>query len=260
MNNPYRLETDPVIAALITEASADPEVIGLVLTGSRAVGGVTTESDYDVAFVVSDPVLARYEATARPPPRGATITPPISTTDIWHVAPSTLQLGTVEDWMLPAWAESVVLYDRTGATTQIIDALRRMPADHAQAAVATWYDAYLNSLYRSLKAWRRGNALGARLEAAESANYLLHLLFALECHWRPYSSRLLFHLNKLHGQGWQPDEFSALLIDLIATGEPQGQQRVARRVAALLQERGYGYVYDGWEGQIDQVLAWDYPV
>lgn len=255
----YTIQTDPVIQALIAEAIADPDVIGLVLTGSRAIGGVAPESDYDVVFVVTDEALARYQQTKTTPARGATITPPIGTNDIWHEAPGTLQLATVVDWMLPAWAESRVLYDRTGETTLVIDALRRMPTDRAHQAVATWYDAYLNGLYRSLKAWRRGNELGARLEAAQTADYLITLLFALEGRWRPYSSRLLFHLDEIAGQGWQPTELQTILLDLVTTGDPTRQQALARRVADLLRERGFGPVYDAWDGQIDQALGWVFP-
>ena len=259
MSTPYNVDTDEVIQALVAEAVADPDVLGLVLTGSRAIGAVVPESDYDVIFVVADEALARYGQSHTPPSRGATITPPISTADIWNDSPSNLQLGKVEPWMLPAYAEARVLYDRTGETTRLIDALRRMPADQAQTAIAYWYDAYLNGLYRSLKAWRRGNELGGRLEAAQTADYLLHLLFALERHWRPYSSRLIFHLDKLDHQGWRSDELRAILLDLVGTGDPSRQQVVARRVTALLRERGFGRVYDGWEGQIDQALAWVFP-
>jgi hypothetical protein len=84
-------------------------------------------------------------------------------------------------------------------------------------------------------------------------------LFALERQWRPYSSRLIFHLDKLERQGWRSDELSAILLDLISTGNPGRQQDVARRVAALLKERGYGHIYEAWEGQIDQALEWVFP-
>jgi predicted nucleotidyltransferase len=256
METTYAVHADPVIQALIAEAAADPDVIGLVVTGSRAVGAVTAESDYDVAFVVTDEALDRYERESRVPARGATVDPPIATNDIWHQAPRTLQLDRVVPWMLPAWAESRVLYDRTGETARIVDRLRLMPKERAQHEAATWYDAYLNGLYRSLKSWRRGNVLGGRLEAAETADYLLHTLFALERRWRPYSSRMALHLHELTGQGWQPDELRVILLDMITTGAPRRQQQVARRVVALLRERGFGHVYDGWEGQIDMALTW----
>ena len=179
---------DAVIQALIAEAAADPDVIGLVLTGSRAVGAATSESDYDVVFVVTDEALARYKETQTIPARGASITPPISTADIWHESPGSLQLDQVVAWMLPAYAEAQVCYDRTGETKRVLDAIRQIPAEQAQATIAGWYDAYLNGLYRSLKAWRWGNEFGGRMEAAQTADHLLHLLFALERHWRPYSS------------------------------------------------------------------------
>ena len=144
MRTPYDIHTDGIIHALIAEAAADLDVIGLVLTGSRAVGAVVPESDYDVIFVVTDAALTRYEQTHTTPARGTTITPAIRTADIWNAAPRTLCLETVVSWMLPAYAEARVLYDRTGETTRLIDALRHMPVDQAQAAVVGWYDAYLN--------------------------------------------------------------------------------------------------------------------
>lgn len=96
------------------------------------------------------------------------------------------------------------------------------------------------------------------MEAAQTADALLHVLFGLERHWRPYSSRLIFHLHKLEPQGWAPGEVRAILLDLISTGTPRRQQIVARRVAALLRDRGFGHVYDAWEGQIDHALTWDF--
>ena len=72
----------------------------------------------------------------------------------------------MEPWELPSFAEALVLYDRTGETRRLIDALRQMPVEQAQATIEYWYDAYLNGLYRSLKAWRRCNEFGARMEAA----------------------------------------------------------------------------------------------
>ena len=78
---PYNLDDDPVIEALRAEGAADPDVIGILVTGSRANGAVTAESDYDVIFIVSDETEARYEREKREPKRGVTIDPPIDTAD-----------------------------------------------------------------------------------------------------------------------------------------------------------------------------------
>jgi hypothetical protein len=177
--------SDPVIQALIAEAAVDPDVIGLMLTGSRAVGAATDESDYDLEFIVTDAALDRYAAAGGHPARGSLIPAPRPALDIWHEAPRNLRPETVAPGMPPTWAEAQVLYDRTGETTALIDALRRVPDGQRGAVVSGWYDAYLNGLYRSLKQWRRGNALGGRLEAAQTADALLHLLFGLEATGAP---------------------------------------------------------------------------
>ena len=259
MSTNYDLNSDPVIKSLIDEAIADSDVIGLVLIGSRAIGAVTPESDYDAIFVVTDEALSRYELTQTTPVRGSTITPSINTKDIWNDSPSGLQVGTVEAWSLPMYAESQVLYDRTGETTRLISVLGQMPEDQARTAVTNWYGTYLNGMFRSLKSWRWGNELGGRMEAAQTADYLLHILFALERQWRPYSSRLPFHLDKIAHQGWQPGELSAILLDLISTGNPGRQQILGRKVSALLREHGFGEIEDEWGGRIAQALAWHFP-
>jgi hypothetical protein len=255
----YDLSADRVVQALIAEAKADPDVIGLVLLGSRAIGGVTPESDYDAIFVVTDEAAARHSQTQTAPVRGRTILPPIDTSDIWDDCPSGLQIGRIVDWMLPAFAECAVLYDRTGQIAQLIEVLSRMPAQQAQAAIESSYGGYLNGLYRSLKSWRRGLEFGGRMEAAQTADYLVHLLFALEQRWRPYSSRLTFHLDRLDSQGWQPGELRAILLDLVSCGDPRRQQEVARRVITLVRERGYGHLYDEWREKLDPALSWDFP-
>lgn len=255
---PYDPHSDPVIHALIAEAQANPDTIGLLLLGGRALGEATDESDYDVVFVVTDEAIARYEHAGAQPKRGAAIAPPIDTEDIWSDSPRDLRLGRQVEWMLPAYAECLVLLDKTGEVAPLIDALRRMPADRAQQAAGEFYDAYLNALYRSLKCWRRGNELGGRLEAAESAGGLLSTLFALERRWTPYRSRLRYHLHHLAGQGWAPGELEAALLDLTATGDPARQQALARRVVALLRDRGHHTVYESWDGKIDRALGWQF--
>ena len=255
---PYDPFADVVIQALIAEAEADADVLGLILLGSRGLGAVTIESDYDAVFLVTDEAIARYAQAQQTPQRGATITPPILTKDIWHESPDSLQREKIVDWMIPMWAESCILFDRAGATERTLAALRRIPTEEAARLTAAHYGAYLNSLYRSLKSWRRGDVLGARIEAAQSVDYVLQMLFALECHWRPYNSRLWYHLDKLAVQGWQMVEMQNALLDLITTGNPRRQQWLAQRITALLRARGFGQEYDEWEGQIDRALSWTF--
>jgi hypothetical protein len=54
-----RFDDDPVLAALVREAAADDETVGLVLSGSRAAGQATAESDYDPVAMLPMLCLAR---------------------------------------------------------------------------------------------------------------------------------------------------------------------------------------------------------
>jgi hypothetical protein len=259
MSVPYDPADDPVIRTLIAEADADPDVLGLVLTGSRATGFITPTSDYDLAFVVSDEAAARYKATDSYPLRGHSVTPPISTKDIWSQGLTEFCAEARSRDTLPDWSIALVLFDRNGSLTTFMDMLRRIPSEEQPRLTAAYYDAYLNSLYRSLKCWRRGNVLGARLEAAESVNWMLHTLFALEGRWRPFGSRLSIFLPMLAVQGWDSDDLAAQLLDLLASGEPGQQRAVAQRIIALLRTNGYHHVYESWEGEIDDALTWQIP-
>jgi hypothetical protein len=114
-------------------------------------------------------------------------------------------------------------------------------------------------MFRSLKCWRRGDELGARLNATQSVETLLDMLFALERLWRPFESRVYLHLEKLKEQGWQEDELRRNLLDLLTTSDPRHQQEFARRVIALMAERGYGHVYDGWPSErLERALVWSF--
>jgi hypothetical protein len=251
---PYRLNDDPVIAALRAEGAADPDVIGILVTGSRGVGAVTAESDYDVIFVVSDQTMDRYARENREPPRGHTLDPAIDPADIqWHECPRTLREYNTFGVDLCR-----VVYDRTGELTALAEELSRMPEQQARETAARSYDAYLNLVFRSLKCWRRGDELGARLLAAQSVDALMQTLFALERAWTPLSSRLYLHLDKLNGQGWQLGELRAILLDLLTTSDPRRQQEYARRVETLMAERGYTRPDDAWNAKVDQALTWDF--
>ena len=250
----YSLDADPVVEALRAEGAADPDVIGILVTGSRAIGAVTAESDYDVIFVVSDETMDRYAREHREPPRGHTLDPAIDRADIqWHECPRTLR-----EYNTFGVDVCRVVYDRTGELTALAEDLRRMPQEAARATVTQGYDDYLDGIFRSLKCWRRGNELGARLEAAQTGDALLRILFALERQWRPFGSRVYLHLDRLAGQGWQPGELHASLLDLLTTGDARRHEASLRRVVVLMAERGYGQIYDAWQAQIERALRWDF--
>ncbi len=113
---------------------------------------------------------------------------------------------------------------------------------------AELYDGYLNDLYRSLKAWRRGRELAARVECGRSLRFAGELLFALDGVRAPYPKEWAGKLGPVE----------PLLLEVARTSDPVGQQRLCRAVVELARDRGYHDVYDAWQGDIDRVLAWDF--
>ena len=215
---------EPELGELLATAQADPDAVGLVLFGSAAAGSQHEESDLDVWYVVR----------ADPKPR--------SRRGRLELIPVTVEgLRTAPDWIKPALAYSRVLWDPTGEIAPVLAAA----AEVARDETAELYDGYLNDLYRSLKAWRRGKELAGRVESGRSLRYVGELLFALDGRRAPYPKEWEGQLGELE----------PLVLEVARTGDPATQQELARAVVALAAERGYADVYDAWEGDIDRVLA-----
>lgn len=218
---------EPELRDLVEQARADPNAVAVVLFGSAAAGSAHEESDLDVWYVVR----------ADPPPR--------SRPGRLELIPTTLeQLRDAPDWLKPALAYARVLWDETGKVEPLLEAARRVSREET----AELYDGYLNDLYRSLKAWRRGLELAARVECGRSLRFVGELLFALDGVRAPYPKEWTGRFGPLE----------PLVLEVARTADPSAQQRLARAVVELARERGFDDVYDAWQGDIDHVLAWDF--
>lgn len=219
---------EPELRALLAEAQDDPAAAGLILFGSAAAGSDDEESDLDVWYVVH----------ADPPPR--------SRRGRLELIPTTVeQLRSAPGWLKPALAYARVLWDPTGELAPVVAAAGAVSREETEEL----YDAYLNDVYRSLKAWRRELELPARVECGRSLRFLGELLFALDGRRAPYPKEWTGRLGELE----------PLFLEVARTADPTQQQRLCAAVAAVAAERGYGHVYDGWEGDIDRVLAFEFP-
>jgi predicted nucleotidyltransferase len=216
---------EPELRELLAEAEADPEAVGVVLFGSAAAGSAHAESDLDVWYVVRGEPAARSR-------RGRL-----------ELIPTTLaELRDAPDWLKPAFAYAQPLWDPSGEIAPVLAAARSISREET----AELYDGYLNDLYRSLKAWRRGLELPARVECGRSLRYCGELLFALDGVRAPYPKEWTGKLGELE----------PLFLEVARTAAPGAQQQLARAVVALAAERGYADVYDAWQGDIDRVLGW----
>lgn len=215
---------------LLREIETDPHTLGLVLHGSRANGVARPSSDYDLIRIVTD---EEYERGAVHEKRGET--------DVVLQTPSRLRrLADERGWWTASFLSARVLVDKTGELEGLLRTIVDNANEAAFAGVPEAYDGYLNSWVRSLKAWRRGDELGGRLHAAQSAVYLLRALFGLERRWLPYLDALEPELPAIErAQGWGEGALRAAVLRLTEAGEPAFQQEVEARVEALMDARGF---------------------
>ncbi len=216
---------EPELQELVERARNDPEAVGLVLIGSYAAGTADDESDLDVLYVRRSGPLPERERRGR-----------------LELIPTSLEeLNAVQDWFKPALAHARVLLDETGDVSKAVEASQRVSREET----AELYDSYLNDFYRSLKAWRRGNELAARVEAGRSLRFLGELLFALDGSRAPYPKEWTGRLGDLE----------ALILEVARTADPSRQRELQARVRDLAAAKGFAEVYDGWYGEIDRVMG-----
>ena len=213
---------------LLRQAQDDPDAVALVLFGSAATGSGDEESDIDVFYVRRGEPLPPRERRGR-----------------LEIVPTTLELmREAPDWLKPALAYGRTIWDTTGAVASVLEAARAISHDET----AELYDGYLNDLYRSLKAWRRGDELAGRIECGRSLRFVGELVFALDGVRAPYPKEWRGKLG----------EFEPLILEVARTGAPRLQQELCVRVRERAAQRGYSTVYDAWTGDIDRALTFEF--
>lgn len=236
---------------LLREAREDPQIVGLVLTGSRGKGFGSESSDFDVLLVVRPEALEAYRSRF-------TESESWPGFDWWVTSLEELK-PVAATWSDPlAWeifcnerygfADVSVLIDKTRRVQEVVEAKGVIPDERRLPVVVTALDAYINSLYRSLKCLRNGNDLGARLEAADAIGHGLTVIFALEGRHRPYYGYLARELEArpLVTFPLPADELLATIDTILATADPATQQRLLAIIDALCRQAGCGEVIDAW--------------
>lgn len=246
--------SDPLLEELVAEAARDRDTLGLLLTGSRSVGHSLPDSDYDLVWVLSDRAYDRRSAESGTREKRSLGGGAVA--DIVYSCPSNLAaIAREPGWWTPGYASARVLLDETGEVEPLLEAIARIPPERVEREAADAFDAYLNAFVRSVKAWRRGDELGARLQAGESVAYLVRALFALEGLWAPYHDRISGRLDVLDVQGWPPGALQRTLFELVRSGDPRLQQRLELDVEALMASRGI-FPDPDWGDTLERVKAY----
>ncbi|MER6345106.1 hypothetical protein ACWC10_05970 [Streptomyces sp. NPDC001595] len=230
--------------AFVRLAAADPAVVGLVLKGSQAHEGMLTPySDHDLYVVVADD--ARTDLTRFVGHRSADL-------DLVIVTVTEFRGTGTPDGERYALARAQIVLDRLdGGIARILADRARLGADEAFQDASGWLDAYANSLYRSVKNHRDGQALAARLDAADSIRFLLELLFALDRRPRPYNKYLEWELARHPLLGWDTEVLLRTVECISATGDVSQQRHVFSLVETAAREAGHSAVLDAWGDDLD---------
>jgi hypothetical protein len=247
-------ERDRVIDDVVDEVVADAEAIGLLLRGSRAAGTAGAHSNYDFTCLLTDAAFglrsARDTTVER---RFRTGLPAVEVA--YEGIGGFRRAARAGGSRGAAFAPATVLVDKTGEIEPLLRAVAAA-GEPDREVVAGHYDRYLHGFAHSLKAWSRGDDLGARAHAAQSGLSLIAALFALEGKPAPYLDQLSMRLTELdEPQGWRPGFVPGALHRLFYAPDPPFQQMLERRVSRLMEARG---VLHGWRHDLDRLRVVSY--
>ena len=229
--------------ALLQSARADPNVLGIILSGSRGAGRASVHSDHDVIVVVRDSVVTRYcRRFARPSPG----------LDIRVGGVSSFYQGADRrpqtEGYGPSFAHIKVPIDKSGRIAKVAREKARVPRNRVRSYTAVQLDGYANELLRSLKCFRDGNTLAGHLEATRSLPYLFEALFGSEGRWAPYAKYLEWELREfpLRNSPQPTDQLLRLVRRILRNGDVRSQRALYLATDRTFRLRGYGRVLDSW--------------
>jgi hypothetical protein len=141
------------------------------------------------------------------------------------------------------------LVDKTGGEAQrLIDEKGRIPPEVKANFIAGALDYFINQTYRSLKCFRDGTPVGARLEAAEAVTPFLNGVFALHDRLRPYYKYIEWELYErpLTRFTLRSDELIHDVLDILKNGATPNLQKLLLHLEELARTDGYGGTFADW--------------
>jgi hypothetical protein len=245
---------DSVLMQVADEIRDDPDALGLLLHGSRALGIARSDSSYDLIVILNHAAYAQRKQRGtleeRRVRRGCPMVA-ITYESLGRLRHSAHRGGS----QAAIVATSIVLVDKGGDINSLVTAsvAAREPA---YKRVSREYDGYLNGFTHSLKSSMQGDDLGARAHAAAGALHLLRALFALEGKSPPYLDQLSFPLSELENAlGLRPGFLRGAFLRLFYAPDPPFQQMLDRRVSRLMDSRG---IHHTWRHDLEQVRRLKY--
>lgn len=235
------------------QAQDDPNILGFFLKGSRGKGRVTPNSDYDMLVVTKDAVAEEYQKNFEAEDLKGNDLSLYGIIEFRRYA----AWGTEAVWDRYDFAHIKVEIDKLGGEIQkIVDEKGKIPEQEVGNLIRYHLDAYINGVFRSIKCTRDNDLFGARVEAAESINFFLILIFAFHGRLKPYGKYLEWELNRFPLEKIQvaPAELIKKINIILASADILTQQELLKMIERLARNNGYVNTIDGWEGKFDWML------
>jgi hypothetical protein len=203
----------------VAEWSARPDVLAVLLVGSRSRGHSDDLSDDDLEVILTD------ESASQIAPgecsdvyiEGEGVTRRIIY-DAEYLGLSGLRAKLQSPFDLDHWPyeRAHILFHRVGEVAKIVEGLGKMDADfRAKRLKHSTIDAWIPP-YRAKKCIKRGQMASARLLVSRGARALSRLAFALESRWVPLDHWLEPELKTLK----DPAGLGHFIVQALLTGDP----------------------------------------
>lgn len=237
------MTAERIYVELLRRAATDHNALGVVLTGSRAVGAFVTErSDYDVY------VILQQDADGWDTPPGAGV-------EVWSMNIDAFRqhalVGSGAERDRPSFLCARVELDKLeGEVALITERKRRLDPAEAERVARDSLDAYIYALSRSLKNLEAGRKFEGHLEAIESIPPLLTSAFALEGRVRPFNKWLR------HEVAQRPIAVPRLLervARIASDADPRTQRQVFGTIEIRARHMRLASAIDAWQRELPRL-------
>jgi hypothetical protein len=228
-------------AGLLRHARSDPNVVGLLLVGSRGIGAyVSPESDYDAYIVLEEDGLLDEYAERFPSAHGDPVEYILVSLESFrtHAMP-----GTPSRWDAYTFAHIEPLIDKLDGEIGRIASAKTLPGPND---ARDFFGGYVNLYFRSKKNLVAGRELEGRLDAAESIAWFLDFLFAAHDRVRPFNKWLCWELEHHPLEEPWRAHLPSRLESIVATGSLEEQRSLFHDAEALARLRGLDDIVASW--------------
>lgn len=227
----------PTTAARLAQWRAQPDVLGVVLVGSKSRGHADELSDDDLEVLLTDEAFLQrkptecHELAFQGENTGRTLIYDAQYTTLSDLQRKATSTRDVDHW---PYERARVLFDRNGDVTAAVERAGKMDAAfrHTRLLHAT-IDAW-TAPRRADKTFKRGNQCAGKLLVVRGVRALTRLLFALEWRWVPLDHWLEAELQTLD----DPTNVGALLCEAMTSSSIKPLQQALDSLEDRLTDEG----------------------